>query len=69
MHVLAFPGDCFTRALALIPGCQAFLDILNADNGQISKYTVHQILELAKDNQTADEVYVIAPGFKCLHSF
>ena len=58
MHVLTIPGDCFTRALALIPGCQPFMNIINENQGQISKSTVHELLELAKDNKT--EVYVNA---------
>ena len=57
MYVLAIPGDCFTRALALVPGCQSFLKIINQNGDQLSTYAVRQILELAKDNRTADEVY------------
>ena len=47
-------ADCLQRALGLLNGCQPFLNALNANGGQLSKFTIFQILQLAIQNKTAD---------------
>ena len=49
-----FAADCLQRALGLLNGCQPFLNALNANGGQLTKFTVFQILQLAIVNKTAD---------------
>lgn len=47
-------ADCLSRALGLLNGCQPFLNALNANGGQLSKFTIFQLLKLAVVNKTAD---------------
>lgn len=53
-------ADCLQRALGLLNGCQPFLNALNANGGQLSKFTIFQILQLAVQNKTADLTYAAA---------
>ena len=50
----AHAADCLSRALGLLNGCQPFLNALNANGGQLSKFTIFQLLKLAVVNKTAD---------------
>ncbi len=47
-------ADCLQRALTLLNGCQPFLNALNANGGQLSKFTIFQLLQLAAGNKTLD---------------
>ncbi|CAL8461886.1 g1417 [Coccomyxa elongata] len=42
------------RALTLLNGCQPFLNALNANGGQLSKFSIFQLLQLAAGNKTLD---------------
>lgn len=47
-------ADCVTRALALARNCTPFLEAINANCGQLSIFTIKDILALAKTNISAD---------------
>lgn len=60
-------ADCLQRALGLLNGCQPFLNALNANGGQLSKFTIFQILQLAIQDKAADLTYATPCScFECI---